>query len=561
MMNKGFLNSSSKVSNDGGNNLRDKGSLLRDLASKIRNIDGKILGRDGKPMVAHRCVRYVDATKESECGDVRSVVSSSDLVEPSAQTDVQPYTSDLQVCKVNMGEARNDFGCKSTMENENGSHINVNALHDRSSAVSLPKEAIDEIYSRFVNTLYGFSVGKRLAFPMVENYVKHAWMKFGLKRVMMHHGFFMFQFESKSAMEKVMESGPWRIQLVPIILKVWTPNMLLQKEYVSCVPLWVKMHNVPIVAYSKVGLDLISAKVGKLMRLDAHTNFICNNSWGRSDYARALVEVSADKPLVDSVVIDIPSEDGKGHITVTIRIEFEWQPPRCDTCKIFDHLESMCPMKRVAGSSKKSDMNADVKKDTRPVHATSNKGKGKQVSTQRYIKGYRVNIPKSKLVYRAVVKPPGDTNVASNMEQYSDTTKKPSPPDSSTDGKVFINDDINLVQLRDFVDKSMHEDSVLEYVGNKDINSCTSMENQGEMISSKKSSSSMEVLNEDSDTDDEEVFLPNDRTTFPSSSGDGGHQMEEDANDDYEDQFEDYTCSFQEFCDQFDFKVKGLGRK
>ncbi|GKG48652.1 zinc knuckle CX2CX4HX4C containing protein, partial [Tanacetum coccineum] len=86
----------------------------------------------------------------------------------------------------------------------------------------------------------------------------------------------------------------------------------LKKEKVSNVPLWVKMHNVPIVAYSKVGIDLISAKVGRLMRLDAHTNFICLNSWGCSDYARALMEVSADKPLVDSVDIDIPRMDGNG---------------------------------------------------------------------------------------------------------------------------------------------------------------------------------------------------------------------------------------------------------
>ncbi|GJZ22383.1 chaperone protein DnaJ C76, chloroplastic [Tanacetum coccineum] len=186
-------------------------------------------------------------------------------------------------------------------------------------------------------------------------------------------------------MEKVMEGGPWRIQLVPFILKVWLPNTLLKKDKVSNVPLWVKMHNVPIVAYSK----------------------------GRSDYARALVEVSADKPLVDSVDIDIPREDGKGYTTVNVRIEFEWQPPRCGICKNFDHLESVCPMKRVAGPSKKSDMQADVKKD------------------KHYIKGYRVNIPKSKLVYRAVVKPQGDNNVASNMEQSLDTTKKPSPSDSS----------------------------------------------------------------------------------------------------------------------------------
>ncbi|GJY17952.1 zinc knuckle CX2CX4HX4C containing protein [Tanacetum coccineum] len=267
--------------------------------------------------------------------------------------------------------------------------------HVISSAVCLPMEAIDEIKARFVNTLYGFPVGKRLAFPMVENYVKYAWAKYGLKRVMMHHGFFMFQFDSDSGMVKVMEDGPWRIQLVPIILNVWRPNTLLQKDKVTHVSLWLKMHNVPIVAYSKVGLDLISAKVGRLMRLDAHTNFICLNSWGRSDYARALVEVSGDKPLVDSIDIDIHREDGNGYTTTNIRHSI---------------------------------------KDKQLVQATGKKGKGKQVSNQRYIKGYRVNIPKSKLVYRAVVKPQGDKNVASNMGQSLDTTKKPSPSDSSMNG-------------------------------------------------------------------------------------------------------------------------------
>ncbi|GJW31882.1 zinc knuckle CX2CX4HX4C containing protein [Tanacetum coccineum] len=473
-MNKGFLNRSATASKDVDNNLIGKGSLLGDLASKIRNIYGKILGRDGKPMVARRCVRFADTTKESVCGDGRSVNNDSSMAEPSSQAVEQPLTSDHQKFMVHGDGIRPEL------------------------------RSIDEIKAHFVNTLYGFPVGKRLTFPMVENYVKHAWAKFGLKQVMMHHGFFMFQFDSKTGMEKVMEGGPWRIQLVPFILKVWMPNTLLKKEKVSNVPLWVKMHNVPIVAYSKVGLHLISAKVGRLMRLDAHTNFICLNSWGRSDYARALVEVSADKPLVDSVDIDIPREDGKGYTTVNVRIEFEWQPPRCGTCKIFDHLESVCPMKRVAGPSKKSDMQADVKKD------------------KRYIKGYRVNIPKSKLVYRAVVKPQGDNNVASNMEQSLDTTKKPSPSDSSK------NDDICFDELRNFIDNGKRGVGAGIY----------------------------------SDTDVDEVFLPNDGIPFPSSSGGGGKPLEEDmlnAYDAYEDQFEEYPSSYQEFCDQFDFKVKGLG--
>ncbi|GKF63105.1 hypothetical protein Tco_0183159, partial [Tanacetum coccineum] len=191
------------------------------------------------------------------------------------------------------------------------------------------------------------------------------------------------------------------------------------------------------------------------MRLDAHTNFICLNSLGRSDYARVLVEVSANKPLVESVDIDIPHEDGKGYITANVSIRFEWQPPRCGTCKIFDHLESVCPMNRAAGPSKKCDTHANVKKDKRPV-------------------------------------PQGSYNVASNMEQSLDTTKKPSPVDSSKNGmSTFINDDIFFKELRTFVDNSAKEESMLEFIRNKDINGCTPREKQGDKVSSKKSSSSM----------------------------------------------------------------------
>nr|GFC90112.1 hypothetical protein [Tanacetum cinerariifolium] len=91
----------------------------------------------------------------------------------------------------------------------------------------------------------------------------------------------------------------------------------------------------------------------------------------------------------------------------------------------------MCPTKPKVGPMKKCERKSDVMKDKRPVHTTCNKNKGKQVNTQRYITGYRVNVPKTKLVYRAVVKPQDENYVASNMEQSSDTTKKPSPSDSS----------------------------------------------------------------------------------------------------------------------------------
>ncbi|GKB55644.1 RNA-directed DNA polymerase, eukaryota [Tanacetum coccineum] len=112
---------------------------------------------------------------------------------------------------------------------------------------------------------------------------ENSWAKFGLKRMMLDEGFFLFQFETKEGMDKVMETGPWLIRLVLLILNVWTPNTILKKDEIKAAPVWVKLHYVPIVAYSEI--------------------------------------VSSETDLMDSIVIAILYSDGKGHTLATIDIE------------------------------------------------------------------------------------------------------------------------------------------------------------------------------------------------------------------------------------------------
>ncbi|GKC98861.1 hypothetical protein Tco_1169136 [Tanacetum coccineum] len=50
--------------------------------------------------------------------------------------------------------------------------------------VRIPKASILDVHSRFGFSLHGYFVGKRVAFPTVKNYVKNAWKKFGLVRVL-----------------------------------------------------------------------------------------------------------------------------------------------------------------------------------------------------------------------------------------------------------------------------------------------------------------------------------------------------------------------------------------
>ncbi|GJX07014.1 zinc knuckle CX2CX4HX4C containing protein [Tanacetum coccineum] len=540
-MNKGFLNSPRGFKKS---DKRESGDTIKTMEERIQKSSGlgtKIVDGSMKPVLHNPPNKSLKSILKGNEGPSKSEVPGREGVEK--RDNGVPISQPLSLGD-SMGNVTRDY------TNAASTHI------VKSSNVTLPKAAFDEINARFVNSLIGFSVGKKLAFPVVENYVKSAWDRFGLERVMMHCGYFMFQFDSKDGMEKVLERGPWRIQLVPIMLKTWQPNILNLKDKVSCVPLWIKLHKVPIVAFSKVGIELISAKVGKLIRLDEHTKFICLNSWGRSEYARVLMEVSVEFPLVESVDLDIPLEDGKGYITVQIWIEYEGQPPRCGSCKIFDHLDSVCPMKRTAGPELKISKCND-KKDSQAIHNIGKTAKGKQASTKRYIKGYRMNIPKIKQVYRAVIKPHSANGVTSNTEQISDTTKQPSTSHSPLNGMNFINDDINLEELSEFRKKAEKE-SIIEFIGEPTKDGCMS---RGNLEETMKSFSSMDVINADSDTDVEDVHIPTGGSSYPSSSFGGGQNLERfDDYDDIEDQLEEYPCLYNEFCDQYDFKVKGRGR-
>ncbi|GKB26475.1 hypothetical protein Tco_0865876 [Tanacetum coccineum] len=68
---------------------------------------------------------------------------------------------------------------------------------------TIPIMVVDEISTRFENTLYGYFIGKRLAFPV-----------------------------------DVLKSGSWMIRNIPIILKNWTMDTRLLKEELTLVPVF-----------------------------------------------------------------------------------------------------------------------------------------------------------------------------------------------------------------------------------------------------------------------------------------------------------------------------------
>ncbi|GKG25438.1 zinc knuckle CX2CX4HX4C containing protein, partial [Tanacetum coccineum] len=89
--------------------------------------------------------------------------------------------------------------------------------------ISIPRKVFEKVSTRFEHTLYGYFIGKRMAFSVVEYYARNNWVKHGLKRIMMNSkGFFFFKFDSHTGLEAVLEGGPWLIRKSPIILKKWS---------------------------------------------------------------------------------------------------------------------------------------------------------------------------------------------------------------------------------------------------------------------------------------------------------------------------------------------------
>ncbi|GJQ92627.1 hypothetical protein Tco_0003766 [Tanacetum coccineum] len=68
------------------------------------------------------------------------------------------------------------------------------------------KESVYVVNEQFNSIVYGFFFGKLVAYPVVKNYTKNTWIKFGLVKSMMTKGIFFFMFSSKDEMESMLQN-------------------------------------------------------------------------------------------------------------------------------------------------------------------------------------------------------------------------------------------------------------------------------------------------------------------------------------------------------------------
>nr|GEU52192.1 hypothetical protein [Tanacetum cinerariifolium] len=208
--------------------------------------------------------------------------------------------------------------------------------------------------NKFANSLVGFFVGKRVAFPLVLNFVTNTWDNFGCQKVIKDEDdIFYFKF-----------------------------------SFIT------RLKQVPVVAYSNDRLSLIASQIGKHVMLDAFTSSMCSEPWGRMGFARALIKVIAEKELKQEAKMVVPKIVGEGHTIEQMRVEYERKPPRCNKCLVFGH-ESVTYPKHVVEPPAN---NTNVPNDGfTTVQNRKKKGKQNEHKQQRNVEGVKLKQPQPKI--------------------------------------------------------------------------------------------------------------------------------------------------------------------
>ena len=77
-------------------------------------------------------------------------------------------------------------GTTSTTRRVNFRPLNTDKLSNDKDEVQIPISFVLQLSSRFDNNLFRYFIGKRVAFLVVENYVRNAWKKYGIVHSMMN---------------------------------------------------------------------------------------------------------------------------------------------------------------------------------------------------------------------------------------------------------------------------------------------------------------------------------------------------------------------------------------
>lgn len=194
--------------------------------------------------------------------------------------------------------------------------------------VELAQEKVEKELQKWKLSLITYFISESPGYKMMQRYVMQFWTTVKQPEIYIHdEDYYIVRFHFMSDMQEIFYNGPYTINNKPIILKPWTPEFNLEKEFPTAIPLWVKFSNLPMSCWSKDSLSRITSAVDKPVYADE-----CTANQIRISFARILIEVNITNPLPTEIII--MERNGKQTHQV---IDYDWKLKYYTKCSVVGH--------------------------------------------------------------------------------------------------------------------------------------------------------------------------------------------------------------------------------
>lgn len=148
-------------------------------------------------------------------------------------------------------------------------------------------------------------------------------------------GFFIVRFDTEQERDSIINQGPWFWGSAGLFTTPWFSDFDATTMKVSKMPVWVRMHGLPLHFWHHKVLIAIGNSLGKFLKMDEERAIR-----GIFTFARICVEVDLSEGLPDHITLNFNNTQW------IQQLDYENTAFRCRTCLQTGHLQNNCPLAR-----------------------------------------------------------------------------------------------------------------------------------------------------------------------------------------------------------------------
>ncbi|GJY65672.1 RNA-directed DNA polymerase, eukaryota, reverse transcriptase zinc-binding domain protein [Tanacetum coccineum] len=120
-------------------------------------------------------------------------------------------------------------------------------------------------------------------------------------------------FRDEVGMNQLLESGPWMVNNKPLFVQKWNSSINMDKLEPKSLPLWIKLYNVLLIAWTTKGICAIASSL-----------------------------VNAEKVFKRHIEVCYKCEENGNKCSKFMDVEYNCKPLTCDHCQGFRHVDGTC---------------------------------------------------------------------------------------------------------------------------------------------------------------------------------------------------------------------------